>query len=161
MGRIDTYLDAYIERVRPAFDGLDEETAHAVAAALLGFKFGLYGNAAAKAESALTRLEGETVPGAAALKTALQVLQQRARDLKASVLVSTELPSFSEDERQYLAIDLQAEEIEDEAIFTMDNAFILLYAVGAVASPDDEQALDEHRGLPLQLLSSYKKQLRL
>ncbi|MBP2144631.1 hypothetical protein J2129_000085 [Methanofollis sp. W23] len=161
MGRADSYLDAYIERVRSAFMGLDDETAHTVASALLGFKFGLYGNVVAKAEAALTRLEGETVPGAGALKTALQVLRQRARDLKASVLVSTGLPPFSEGARQYLAITLPPGEIEDEATFTLDNALLLLYAVGAVASPDDEQALDEHRGLPLQVLSSYKKQLRL
>lgn len=159
MGRADTYLEAYIERVRPTFEGMDEETAHAVTAALLGFKFGLYGNAAAKAEAALVRLEGKKAPDA--LKTALQVLRQRARDLKASVLISTGLPPFSEEDQPFLAIDLPAGEIEDRATFTLDNALLLLYAVGMIASPDDEQALDEHRGFPLQLLMSYKKQLQL
>ncbi|WP_246589196.1 hypothetical protein [Methanofollis formosanus] len=158
MGRADTYLEAYIERVRPAFENLDEETAHAVTSALLRFKFGLYGNAAAKAEAALARLEKEEAP--AALKTALQILQRRANDLKASVLVSTDLPRFSEEDRPLLAMDLPAGEVEDEATYTLDNALLLLYAVGAIASPDDEQALDEHRGLPIQILTSYRKQLR-
>ncbi|QSZ67913.1 hypothetical protein RJ40_10610 [Methanofollis aquaemaris] len=159
MGRADTYLEAYIERLRPAFEALDDETAHAVTSALLRFKFGLYGNAAAKAAVALARLEGEEAPGA--LRTALQVLQQRADDLKASVPVSTKLPPFSEEERPFLAMDLPAGEVEDKATFTLDNALLLLYAVGAIASPDDEQALDEHRGFTIQILTSYRKQLRL
>ena len=45
MGRVEKYFEAYIERIRPAFEGMDRETAHAVASALLGFKFGLYDNA--------------------------------------------------------------------------------------------------------------------
>lgn len=158
MGRADAYLEAYIGRLRPVFEGLDEETAHAVTSALLRFKFGLYGNAAAKAEAALGRLEREEAPGV--LKTALQVLQRRANDLKASVLVSTDLPRFSEEDRPFLAMDLPADEVEDAATYTLDNALLLLYVAGVIASPDDEQALDEHRGLPIQILTSYRKQLR-
>jgi len=159
MGRVEKYFDAYLERVRPAFEGMDRETAHAVASALLGFKFGLYGNAVTRADTALELLSAGKAPEA--LSVALRVLRARAANLKATIVVSADLPVFSPDDREYLALDLPADLIEDPQTYTLDNALLLLYAVGLIASPDDEQALDEHRGFPLQILGSYRKPLDL
>jgi hypothetical protein len=159
MGRAEKFFDAYIERIRPAFEGMDRETAHAVASALLGFKFGLYGNAVTRADTAIERLAAAGMPQT--LLAALRILRTRAADLKAAVIVSTALPGFAPEDQQYLAMDLPADLIEDAPTYTLDNALLLLYAVGLIASPDDEQALDEHRGFPLQILNSYRKPLDL
>lgn len=159
MGRVEKYFEAYIERIRPAFEGMDRETAHAVASALLGFKFGLYGNAVTRADTALEQLAAADMPQA--LLAALRILRTRAADLKSAVIVSASLPDFAPEDRDYLAMDLPADLIEDAPTYTLDNALLLLYAVGLIASPDDEQALDEHRGFPLQILGSYRKPLDL
>lgn len=159
MGRVERYFEAYIERIRPAFEGLERETAHAVASALLGFKFGLYGNVVARADTALEQLADADLPQA--LRAALQIVRRRAADLRAKIVVSADLPGFAPADREYLAMDLPADLIEDAPTYTLDNALLLLYAVGLIASPDDEQALDEHRGFPLQILNSYRKPLDL
>lgn len=159
MGRAERYLEAYIERVGPRLAGLDETTGHAIASALLSFKFGLYGNAVTRADAALQRLAKREAP--AAVATALGLLRKRAADLQASIVVSEGMPAFSPEDRPLLAMDLPAEQVEDAVSYTLDNALLLLYAAGLVSSPDDEQALQEHRGFPLQVLASYAKQLNL
>jgi len=159
MGKAEKYFEAYIERIRPAFEGMDRETAHAVASALLGFKFGLYGNAVTRADTALELLSTGKAPEA--LSVAMRVLRTRAANLKATIVVSADLPAFFPDDREYLALDFPADLVEDPQTYTLDNALLLLYAVGLIASPDDEQALDEHRGFPLQILNSYRKALDL
>lgn len=159
MGRAERYFEAYIERVRPQFADLDETTGHAIASALLSFKFGLYGNAVTRVDLALRRLAGKKMP--TALATALDILKKRATDLQASILVSEDLPAFSADDLPLLAMDIPADQVEDRTSYTLDNALLLLYAAGLVSSPDDEQALDEHRGFPIQILSSYAKLLNL
>lgn len=159
MGRVEKYFEAYIERIRPAFEGMDREAAHAVASVLLGFKFGLYGNAVTRADTALEQLADADMPQV--LRAALQIVRRRAADLKVKIVVSADLPDFAPEDREYLAMDLPADLIEDAPTYTLDNALLLLYAVGLIASPDDEQALDEHRGFPLQILGSYRKPLDL
>ncbi|MDK2975451.1 MAG: hypothetical protein PWP08_1822 [Methanofollis sp.] len=159
MGRTEKFFDAYIEKIRPAFEGMGTETGHAVASALLGFKFGLYSNAVTRADMAIEMLATGGMPQA--LTTALEILRTRAADLKNAVLVSAALPAFAPEDREYLAMDLSPDLIEDPTTYTLDNALLLLYAVGLIASPDDEQALDEHRGFPIQILNSYRKQLDL
>lgn len=159
MGRAERYFEAYIERVRPQFAGLDETTGHAIASALLSFKFELYGNAVRRADTALGKLAGKKMP--TALATALDILKKRATDLQASILVSEDLPAFSADDLPLLAMDIPADQVEDPVSYSLDNALLLLYAAGLVSSPDDEQALDEHRGFPIQIISSYAKLLNL
>lgn len=159
MGRAEKLFDAYADRIRPAFEGMDADTAHAVASALLGYKFGLYGNAVTRADTAIEELAGGPLPQA--LTTALEILRTRAADLKNAVLISAVLPSFAPEDQKYLVMDLAPDLIEDPTTYTLDNALLLLYAVGLIASPDDEQALDEHRGFPIQILNSYRKQLDL
>ncbi|TAJ44239.1 hypothetical protein [Methanofollis fontis] len=159
MGRAERLFDAYCERIRPACAGIDKETGHAIASALLSYKFGLYGNAVEKAEAAIRLIEKKGAPKA--IYTALGLLKRRAADLKAAVIVSEGLTLFSPEDREYLAMDLSEDLIEDRISFSIDNALILLYAVGLITSPDDEQALDEHRGFPIQIITSYRKQLDL
>ncbi|WP_342677093.1 hypothetical protein [Methanofollis sp. UBA420] len=159
MGRAERYLEAYIERVGPRLAGLDETTGHAIASALLSFKVGLYGIAVTRADTALQRLAKREAP--AAVATALEILKKRASDLQAQVAVSEGMPAFSGDDRPLLAMDLPADQVEDAVSYTLDNALLLLYAAGLISSPDDEQALDEHRGFPIQILASYAKQLNL
>jgi len=159
MGRVEKYFEAYIERIRPTFEGMDAETGHAVASALLGFKFGLYGNAVTRADMAIETLAAGRMPQA--LLAALRILRTRAADLKDTVIVSAALPGFAPEDQTYLAMDLPADLIEDAPTYALDNAMLLLYAVGLITSPDDEQALEEHRGFPLQILNSYRKQLDL
>jgi hypothetical protein len=43
----------------------------------------------------------------------------------------------------------------------MDNAILLLYAVGLATSPEDQQALEENQKFALQIIGEYKKALNL
>jgi hypothetical protein len=67
--------------------------------------------------------------------------------------------SFSEDEREYLASNLSPEKTEDPGTLNLDNALILIYAAALNTSPDDEEALQEHRRLIVRMLTDYKKAL--
>jgi hypothetical protein len=69
--------------------------------------------------------------------------------------------SFSPEDEEYLAIVLPAESVEDRDELKLDNALLLLYAVGYLESPDDGQSLDEHQNFFLQILNSYKKALNI
>jgi len=67
--------------------------------------------------------------------------------------------TFSEADYEYLAIHLSPEQNENPAALDLDNALVLLYAVGIETSPDDEQALEEHQRFVTQILESYKDKL--
>ena len=64
-----------------------------------------------------------------------------------------------EEDYDALAIRLRPDQIESPATLDLDNALILLYAVGIETSPDDEQALEEHQRFIVQILESYKNKL--
>ena len=50
---------------------------------------------------------------------------------------------------------------EDPGTLNLDNALILVYVVALITSPDDEEALEEHRRLIVRMLTDYKKALGL
>ena len=68
---------------------------------------------------------------------------------------------FSDEEKEYIAINLPEDKIEDPVTLNLDNALILAYSVALIASPDDEEALQEHRRLIVRMLTDYKKALGL
>jgi hypothetical protein len=154
---MERFLDAYIERLRPLFPGVSPAAAHEMASAFLAFKFGLYQNAARECAHAVSLIPGEGP--FKALKKALNILRANAEDRDSSIVDADLSVFFSEDEREYLAINLSPEKIEDPGTLNLDNALILIYAAALNTSPDDEEALQEHRRLIVRMLTDYKKAL--
>jgi hypothetical protein len=156
---MERYLDAYIERIRPYFPGFPEETAHEIASAFLAFKYGLYANAVRECTHALSLIHaGEANT---ALKKALEILRTNAQDRDNSQVIPETSILFSDAERQYVAVSLLTENVEDPGTLTLDNALILVYVVALITSPDDYEALGEHRRMIVRMLSDYKKALGL
>jgi hypothetical protein len=156
---MERFLSDYIERMRPLFSRLPANTAHEIASGFLSYKFGLYSNAVRECTHAISLLPdtGDYAP----LKKALSIVGLNAQGLEnAQVSVITSLV-FSREERKFVAIVLPEDKIEDPASFELDNALIMVYAAAVIASPDDEQALEEHRRFVILLLTGYKKALNL
>jgi len=153
-------LNEYISRIAPIFAVIDEETGHLIAQSLLTYKFGLYQSAAEKSTEALARLKSVT-PFPGALAAALSILRERAGDLADSRMTASPEHIFAEADYDALAIRLRPDRIEDPAALDLDNALVLLYAVGIETSPDDEQALEEHQRFVIQILESYKDMLKV
>lgn len=151
-------LNEYIDRIRPILAVIDEETGHQIAQALLTYKFGLYGSAAEKITVALARLEKIT-PRPGVLERALLILRERATDFAGSCVTTSPEHMFLAEDYDDLAIRLSPERIEDPAALALDNALVLIYAVGIETSPEDEQALEEHQRFVIQILESYKEKL--
>lgn len=151
-------LNEYIVRIKPTLAAIDEETGHLVAQSLLTHKFGLYENAIGKSTEALARLDA-IAPHPGTLERALLILRERAGGFAESRVTTDPEHTFTEEDADYLAIRLQKDRIEDPAVLDLDNALILLYAVGIETSPDDEQALEEHQRFIIQILESYKDKL--
>ncbi|MCX6696082.1 MAG: hypothetical protein NTV84_00670 [Methanoregula sp.] len=86
-------------------------------------------------------------------------MKANAEDLDNSKVTPDLSLSFSETERQFVAVRLPPEKVENPGTLELDNALVLLYAVATITSPDDEQALDEHRTYVTKLLSAYKRAL--
>jgi len=59
----------------------------------------------------------------------------------------------------YVPIILPPGQIEDPGSLELDNALILIYSVAVITSPDDEEAMTEHRKFIIRLLNGYKKAL--
>jgi len=155
---MEEMLDSYIEELKPHVATIDDETGHLIASALLTFKFGLYKKAIEWCNEALKRLE-EKRGAPDAVRTALMIVREHALDLAASRVTEHPKHSFRSDDQGLLAVDLPGREVERPVALDMDNALILLYAVGIARSPDDEQALEEHRRFPIQILESYSEKL--
>jgi Ca2+/Na+ antiporter len=153
-------LNEYIARIEPLFAVIDEETGHLIAQSLLTYKFELYGSAAEKMTAALARLDAIT-PHPGAVERALLILRERTGDLADSRVTANPEHTFTEADYDNLAIRLRPDQIEDPAALDLDNALVLLYAVGIETSPDDEQALEEHQRFVIQILESYKDKLTL
>jgi hypothetical protein len=151
-------LNEYIGRLEPIHAAIDEETGHQIAQALLTYKFGLYGNAVEKITDALARLDKVT-PRPGALERALLILRERAADFADSRVTASPEQTFTPEDYDDLAIRLSPDQIEDAAALDLDNALVLLYAVGIETSPDDEQALEEHQRFVIQILDSYQDKL--
>ncbi len=156
---MERFLDAYIERMRPHFPGFPRETAHEIASAFLAFKYGLYANAVRECAHAISLIP----PGGAndIVRKALEIIRKNAQDRDNSQVTPDPGVSFSDTEQQYIAISLPEEKVGDWGTLNLDNALILTYVVALITSPDDEEALGEHRRLIVRMLSDYKKALGL
>lgn len=156
---MERFLNAYIERMRPYFPGFPRETAHEIASAFLAFKFGLYANAVRECTNAIS-----LVPGGApnsALKKALEIIRANAQNRDSSLVTSDPGSVFSVEELQYVAVTIQPDKAEDPGTLNLDNALILTWVVALLTSPEDEEAMGEHRRLIIRMLTDYKKGLGL
>ena len=154
---MERFLTEYINRLRPHFTGFPAATAHEIASVFLAFKFGLYRNAVHECTQAISLIPDS---GAyVALKKALSIVRANAQDLENAQFTADLSIAFSENERPYLPIILLRDQIEDPGTLELDNARILIYSVAVLTSPDDEEAMAEHRKFIIRLLSGYKKAL--
>ncbi len=154
---MEKFLRDYIERIRPDIPGMPDKTAHRIASAFLSFKFGLFAKSAEECGLALKEIpDGK---GAAALRKALQILAANAESLENSQPDAAGTIAFSGDEKSYCAVVIPDEKNEDPASLELDNAIIMVYAVAAIRSPDDAEALEEHRSYIIRILTSYKQAL--
>jgi hypothetical protein len=160
---MEQFLTDYIQRIRDVIDDIPETTAHEIASAFLAFRFGLYANAARECTHAIELLGHEKNParsGAyAALKKALAIVLANAQDLDNSQVTADMSLRFDEQERSYTAIRLTPYTVEDPGTLELDNALVFVYAAALIASPDDEEAMGEHRKFIVRLLAAYKKVL--
>jgi len=156
---MEKYLYDYMDRITPLYRGIDRETAHDIAAAVLSFKFGLYPNTITSADDAISRLKGDAP--IAALKKALSIIRDRAANLDKFEVREYSVETFDPGEDPYLALQLPPELIDNKEDFALDNSILLCYAVAYLYSPDDGQMLDEHQNFILQTLNPYKEPLGL
>ena len=94
-----------------------------------------------------------------AIKKALAIINAYAVAFESAQVRPDGVPAFTEAEQAYLAVNLSPDLNEDPVTLELDNALLLLYAVAVIASPDDEQALDEHRKYVIKMLDTYKRAL--
>ena len=154
---MERFLDTYIERMKGLFLSIPPATAHEIASAFLQFKFGLYENAVRECTHAITLIPDS--PPNAALKKALTIVRMNAELRNNAQVTPDHSVTFSDAERAYVPIALTKDQIEDQATLELDNALVFIYVVALITSPDDEEALGEHRRLIVRLLSDYKKAL--
>jgi hypothetical protein len=154
---MDSSLSQYIDRVRPAFSGIPRDGAHQVAFAFLSYKLGIYHDAVARCDQALKLIEGRPIPGV--LGRALKIVRERAHALSES-LFDAKLPFlFTKEDLPFGIIDPK-EPVADADLFQLTDALLILYAGAIIASPDDEQALEEQEKYILQLIATYRKSLK-
>jgi hypothetical protein len=156
---MEQFLTEYIDRMRPHFTGFPVVTAHEIASAFLAFKFGLFHNAVHECTQAISLIPDNEAN--VALKKALSIVRANAQNLENAQFTSDFSIFFSENERQYVPIMLPPDQIEDPGSLELDNALILIYSVAVITSPEDEEAMTEHRKFIVRLLSGYKKALGL
>src|SRR5690606_34503551 len=139
--------------------GIDPETAHEIASAVLSFKFGLYAKTVTDAGKASSRIPKD---GAGeVIGKALRILMDRALALEEARVGDYSPVRFEAGDASWLPIVLKEEQIETQDPLTLDNALLLLYTVAYLQSPDDGQSLDEHQNFVLQILESYREPLNL
>ncbi|MDD1661278.1 MAG: hypothetical protein LUQ49_02310 [Methanomicrobiales archaeon] len=153
---MDSSLSQYIDRVRPAFSAIPRDAAHQVAFAFLSYKLGIYHDAVTRCDQALKLIGGRPVPGV--LGRALSIVREKADTLSQS-LFDARLPFLFTKEDLPLGIIDPKEPVADADLFQLTNALLILYAAALIASPDDEQALEEQEKYILQLLATYRRSL--
>jgi hypothetical protein len=154
---MEKFLKDYIDRIRPTFSRISEETGHVIASVFFSFKFELYPKTLRECSTALSLVpEGN---GSLALKTALSVVREYAVAYENAQVRPESIPFFEKSDQPYLAVTLAPELIEDPLTLDLDNALLLLYGVAVITSPDDEQALEEHRKYLVKILDTYKRAL--
>jgi hypothetical protein len=154
---MERFLTDYINRLKPHFTGFPASTAHEIASVFLAFKFGLYRNAVHECTQAITLIPD--IGAYVALKKALLIVRANAQNLENAQFTSDLSIAFSENERLYVPVILPPDQIEDPGSLELDNALILIYSVAVITSPDDEEAMTEHRKFIIRLLTGYKKAL--
>ncbi|MDD1659329.1 MAG: hypothetical protein LUP92_03700 [Methanomicrobiales archaeon] len=154
---MDSSLSEYIDRVRPAFSGIPRDAAHQVAFAFLSYKLGIYHDAVTRCDQALKLIEGRPISGV--LGRALSIVRERAHALSES-LFDAKLPFlFTKEDLPFGIIDPK-EPVADADLFQLTDALLILYAAALIASPDDEQALEEQEKYILQLIATYRRSLK-
>jgi hypothetical protein len=154
---MERFLTEYINRLKPHFTRFPASTAHEIASVFLAFKFGLYRNAVHECTQAIPLIPDT---GAyVALKKALLIVRANAQNLENAQFTSDLSIAFTENERLYIPVILPPDQIEDPGSLELDNALILIYSVAVITSPDDEEAMTEHRKFIIRLLTGYKKAL--
>jgi len=154
---MERFLTEYINRLKPHFTGFPAVTAHEIASVFLAFKFGLYRNAVHECTQAISLIPDSGAN--LALKKALSIVRANAQDLENAQFTADLSITFSENERPYVPIILPQDQIEDPVTLELDNALILIYSVAVISSPDDDEAMAEHRKFIIRLLIGYKKAL--
>lgn len=154
---MDSALSQYIDRVRPAFSGIPRDAAHQVAFVFLSYKLGIYNDVVTRCDQALKLIEGRPIPGV--LGRALSIVRERAAALS-QAQYDARLPFLFTKEDLPLGIIDPKEPVADSDLFQLTNALLLLYAAALIASPDDEQALEEQEKYILQLIATYRKSLK-
>ena len=152
---MEEFYYQYLERLRPMYRGLNAKAAHEIASAVLSFKFGLYTKASESVDRTLP-LIGSTEADSV-LKKALFIVKERADRLHAADVAPVTATPFAGPDFMYLAVVLPPEKIEDKDTLLLDNALILLFAVAYIASPADEQALEEQEKFVIQTLNEYRR----
>jgi hypothetical protein len=153
---MDRFLSEYIERVRPALRAVPRNAGHQIAFAFLSYKLGIYHDAVTRCEQALKLIGGHPIPGVIGIS--LRIVRERAMALSQAQF-DAKLPFlFTKADLPFGIID-PSEPVVDADLFQLTNALGVLYAAALVASPDDEQALEEQEKYVLQLLATYKKSL--
>jgi len=92
-------------------------------------------------------------------KTALRIISAYAEALDNSQVKPEKAERFMPEDYPNLAVNLYGDSAQDPETLDIDNALILVYAIAVIASPDDEQALEEHRNYILTIIEIYKKAL--
>ena len=156
---MERFLDAYIERIRPYFPGFSGAAAHEIASAFLAFKFGLYANAVRECTHAISLIPAGEAN--ATLKKALEIIRANAQDRDSSIVTGDPGIVFSGTDLQFVPVNLPAEKVEDNKTFNLDNAIVLTWVVAHLTSPEDGEAMGEHRRLIVRMLNGYKKALGL
>lgn len=156
---MEKFLYEYIHRMTPFFRGIDPDTAHEIASAVMSFKFGLYEKTVTDVNRAISGLPEEG--SSPVIKKALEIVQERAAALEEVRITDYSEVSFGEEDVPYLAVNLAPEQVEDQDSLTLDNALLLLYTVAYLQSPDDGQSLEEHQNFVIQILENYREPLNL
>ncbi len=154
---MERFLTEYMNRLRPHFPGFPDTTAHEIASAFLAFKFGLYTTAVRECTQAISLIPDGRANNT--LKKALSIVSANAHDLQNAQFTPNPALGFSEDERTFLPVVLPADHIDDPGTLELENAIVLTYCVAVITSPEDEEALIEHRTYIVRLLTGYKKAL--
>lgn len=154
---MEKYLDVYLERMRPVFNRIPEKTAHGIASVFLSYRFGLYTKVVRECTAVLPQVPDSS--GNAALKKAVSIVSSYAQAFANSQVRPDQMLSFTDEERAFVAVSLPRDRLDDPDTLELDNALVMVYAVAMIASPDDEEALDEHRKYVITMLGTYKRAL--
>ena len=133
------------------------KTAHVIASVFFSFKFELYPKTLRECTTALSQIPDGG--GNDAIKKALAIINAYAVAFESAQVRPEGIPRLLRPRQAYLAVNLSPDLNEDPVTLELDNALLLLYAVAVIASPDDEQALDEHRKYVIKMLDTYKRAL--